>query len=97
MTDAAIASVGAVIIHNDRKVVFTDAEIRGSQERPLRSATVFGRNAMIAAGLAHLILERGAVLGFEHLLAFPEYEAVVFDWAGDVAHTFGMEMTYSDR
>lgn len=97
MTDAAVASVGAMIIYNERNVVFTDDGVRGSQGRPLRSATVFGRNAVIAAGLAELILERGAVLGFEHLLEFPEYEAVVFEWSGEVAHTFGMDMTYSDR
>lgn len=97
LADAAVASVGDFTIYDDRKVVFTVTPTPESAARSLRSATVFGRNAMIAAGLAQMIYERGPVLGFENLLEYPEYEAFVFDWSGEVAHTFGMEMTYSER
>ena len=101
LSDAAVASVGSFSLLLENEPVFFEDEpavvagVPSRQERlPLRSATVFGPNPAHAEGLAQMILELGAVAGFERLLTFPGYDAIVFNSAGEVAHTAGLTVVY---
>lgn len=100
LSDVAVASVGSFALLLENESVFFENELvavgvpSGPEHRPLRSATVFGPNPLIAEGLAHAVLELGAVAGFERLGAFPGYDAIIFDWSGEVAHTAGLNVVY---
>lgn len=104
LSDVAVASVGsfALLLENEPVILENEASVvpgvpSRRARRLLRSATVVGPDPLIAEGLAEMILGLGAVAGFERLRAFPGYDAVVFDWSGQVAHTVGLNVVYGGR